>query len=109
MVESAIKVDVPFDNQFFEFYKILKDSDSPIFPPLISNSEISSKTKEMEKKIKNETVKKHINILYSSLYKYCNNGLSGINMEKAVKDFEGRLFEATGIKYDINLVVDGNL
>ncbi len=95
------KARILFDKEILDFYK----NDGIVMG---FREEMAKRLGDYERRIQDNNIKKHISYLYKCL-EGCTGKLNCVNLEKAVEYFEKHLQTQTGQKYDITLVVNGNL
>ncbi|MFZ3077124.1 MAG: hypothetical protein WA139_01600 [Candidatus Aenigmatarchaeota archaeon] len=98
------KVKTVLTDDFFEFYENLEKNGS--FGTGMPINDAVKKMKDFKNSIPDKNVGNNIEYLLYVLH--INKGKEGY-ISKAVKEFEKHLLEATRTKYDITLVIDGNL
>ncbi|TRZ55492.1 hypothetical protein D4Q76_00355 [archaeon] len=102
------KVDIFLSGEIFELYRQKLMFEKGVRGGSLKIFEFDKKLKESKSRIRDADIRENINYLLEIINDNCPLNLNGINMEKAVNEFQDYLRKNTGQSYEINLVI-GNL
>lgn len=107
--DESKKVDVFLSGKIFGLYRQKLMFEKGVCGENFNIFEFDKKLKESKRRVRDDVIKENIEYLLENINDNCPGNLDGNSIEKSITAFKNYLLEEFKIKYDINLVIDGNL